>query len=144
VYLEGERGKKSLTNRTKRYDVTLEALLMGSEAGLTNVHWSPTTSPTLLSTSMDNSLVIWTPSSQDIWVPSHRFGAIGGRGLAFYGALWGPEGNTVLASGWSGGLERWRNVGDDRWEVQPGVTGHHGDVKSVAWDPNGDYLVSVG
>jgi len=53
-----------------------------------------------------------------------------------------------MAGGWNGGWERWVNEAeageDDRWEVKPGLAGHHGDVKSIAWDPKGDYLVSVG
>lgn len=129
--------------RSLRYDVTLDALLMGHESGLTNVRWAPSGELTLLSTAADNSLVIWTPSSDGIWVPRHRFGAIGGRGLSFYGAIWGPESKSVLASGWNGGWERWIETAPDQWEVRPGLTGHYGDVKSVAWDPKGDYLASV-
>jgi elongator complex protein 2 len=133
-----------LTLSSHRYDVTLDALLIGHESGLTNVRWSPDSDPVLLSTASDNSLVIWSPSSQGIWVPSHRFGAIGGRGLSFYGAIWGPGGKSVMASGWNGGWERWLKTGDEAWEVRPGLTGHHGHVQSVAWDPRGDYLASVG
>ncbi|WVR05373.1 hypothetical protein IAU60_002387 [Kwoniella sp. DSM 27419] len=144
-----QQGEKSV-----RYNITLEALLVGHESGLTNVHWSPPTassSPVLLSSASDNSLIIWTPSANSvstdgIWVPEHRFGAIGGRGLSFYGAIWGQGGNSVLAGGWNGGWERWsrntegENVG---WEVQAGLNGHHGEVQSVAWDPRGEYLLSV-
>jgi WD40 repeat protein len=145
-------------SRTSKYNVTLEALLMGHEAGLTNVHWSPydpvsdISPPHLLSSSSDNSMIIWSPSTTDgIWVPDHRFGAIGGRGLAFYGALWGKEGKTVIAAGWNGGLERWvkEEQGEsgsegDKWEPASGVTGHYGGVASLTWDPKGDYLLTVG
>ena len=141
---ESSKRHRWLIIRSIRYKVTLEALLIGHEAGLTNVRWSPTPEPMLLSTASDNSLVIWTPSSIGIWVPSQRFGAIGGRGLAFYGAIWGPEGKSVMSAGWNGGWERWSESSTGVWDVQPGVTGHHGDVKSLAWDPKGDYLVSVG
>ncbi|OCF36604.1 elongator complex protein 2 [Kwoniella heveanensis BCC8398] len=139
-----------------RYNITLEALLVGHESGLTNVHWSPSTSespstPILLSSASDNSLIIWTPSSTStstdgIWVPEHRFGAIGGRGLSFYGAIWGKDGKSVLASGWNGGWERWAQSedGGGGWEVKAGLNGHHGEVQSVAWDPRGEYLLSVG
>nr|XP_018263626.1 elongator complex protein 2 [Kwoniella dejecticola CBS 10117]OBR85784.1 elongator complex protein 2 [Kwoniella dejecticola CBS 10117] len=143
--------------RSLRYNITLEALLVGHESGLTNAHWSPpsktiSSSPLLLSTAADNSLIIWVPSSvstssDGIWVPEHRFGAIGGRGLSFYGALWGKGGQSVIASGWNGGLERWVKVqnGDEEevWEVRSGVNGHYGDVQSLTWDPRGEYLISV-
>ncbi|WWC69248.1 uncharacterized protein I206_103185 [Kwoniella pini CBS 10737] len=144
-------GGKSL-----RYNITLEALLVGHESGLTNVHWSPpsstSSSPLLLSTASDNSLIIWVPSSAStesdgIWVPEHRFGAIGGRGLSFYGAIWGKNGQSVIASGWNGGLERWVKITDENneeiWEVRNGVNGHYGDVQSLTWDPRGEYLISV-
>ncbi|WVQ78566.1 hypothetical protein IAT38_000652 [Cryptococcus sp. DSM 104549] len=140
-------------DRSLRYNITLEALLVGHESGLTNVHWSlPTPStptPHLLSTASDNSLVVWTPSetgSSDspdgMWVPTQRFGAIGGRGLAFYGAIWGVDGKSVLAGGWNGGWERWVE-GEEGWEVVRGLSGHFGEVQSVTWDPRGEYLLSV-
>ncbi|WVF71999.1 hypothetical protein IAT40_006810 [Kwoniella sp. CBS 6097] len=144
-------------DQSLRYNITLEALLVGHESGLTNVHWSPasptstsSSPPVLLSSASDNSLIIWTPSSAStstdgIWVPEHRFGAIGGRGLSFYGAIWGKDGKSVLASGWNGGWEQWvqSEDGSGGWEVKAGLNGHHGEVQSVAWDPRGEYLLSV-
>ncbi|AAW41943.2 conserved hypothetical protein [Cryptococcus deneoformans JEC21] len=140
-------GEKNL-----RFNITLEALLVGHESGLTNVHWSPTptsSSPTplLLSTASDNSLIIWSPSSTStsadgIWVPTNRFGAIGGRGLSFYGAIWGKDGKSVMAGGWNGGWEKWVES-EQGWDVQRGLTGHHGSVETVCWDPRGEYLLSV-
>ncbi|WVW82861.1 hypothetical protein I302_104873 [Kwoniella bestiolae CBS 10118] len=135
-----------------RYNITLEALLVGHESGLTNLHWSspsPTQpNPLLLSTASDNSLIIWVPSSDGIWIPEHRFGAIGGRGLSFYGAIWGKGGRSVLASGWNGGWERWVKTagedGEEEWQVKSGTNGHYGDVQSLSWDPREEYLISVG
>lgn len=132
----------------RRFNITLEALLVGHEAGLTNVNWSSGDSPRLLSSASDNSLVIWSPTEGEhdrdgIWVPEHRFGAFGGRGLAFFGAVWAPEDAAVIATGWTGGVERWVRRGEV-WETSPGVTGHFGTVQSVAWDPAGDYLLSTG
>lgn len=137
---------------TLRFNITLEALLVGHESGLTNVHWSPvptlsSPTPLLLSTASDNSLIVWSPSSTStstdgIWVPTNRFGAIGGRGLSFYGAIWGKDGKSVMASGWNGGWEKWVES-EQGWDVQRGLTGHHGDVQTVCWDPRGEYLLSV-
>lgn len=108
----------------------------------------------ILSTSSDNSLIVWSATSHasaadGIWIPSSRFGAVGGRGLAFYGALWGKDGQSVLGAGWNGGWERWcRSEGDagveDKWEVEAAVMGHFGEVKAIEWAPNGEYLLSVG
>ncbi|WWD16158.1 hypothetical protein CI109_100583 [Kwoniella shandongensis] len=134
--------------RSLRYNITLEALLVGHESGLTNVHWSPhTPAPILLSSASDNSLIIWAPSetstsTDGIWVPEHRFGAIGGRGLSFYGAIWGKDGRSVMAGGWNGGWEMWAEE-DGVWEVKKGLNGHFGPVQSVTWDHRGEYLLSV-
>lgn len=94
-------------------------------------------------------MIIWSPtpgaSSRDgIWVPEHRFGSFGGRGLAFFGAVWGAFGTEVIATGWTGGVERWKRDDDGEWTTAPGVTGHFGAVQSVAWDPKGNYILSTG
>lgn len=142
---------ETYTLSEQRYSITLEALLIGHENGITNLHWSPTPSPHLLSTASDNSIIIWTPSSSPsnslseesdgIWIPAHRFGALGGRGLSFFGALWGPRAESVLASGWNGGWERW--VLGSGWEPKVGLNGHWEDVEDIQWSPNGEYLLSV-
>jgi WD40 repeat protein len=129
-----------------RFNVTLEALLVGHESGLTNVHWSAGPNPLLLSSAADNSLIIWAPSTlgsgnrDGMWVPEHRFGTLGGRGLAFFGAVWGAD--AVIATGWTGGVERWVRSGGG-WAPAPGVTGHFGSVRSVAWDPRAHCLLST-
>jgi elongator complex protein 2 len=89
--------------------------------------------------------MIWTPSASDsIWVPEHRFGAVGGRGLGFYGASWGTNGGSVLGGGWNGGWEKWVwSEEEGRWNVKPGVTGHHGEVETISWDAREEYLLSV-
>nr|ODN87872.1 elongator complex protein 2 [Cryptococcus depauperatus CBS 7841] len=134
--------------RSLRYNITLEALLVGHDSGLTNVRWSQNPLPILLSTASDNSLMVWQPSASStftdgIWVPTSRFGAIGGRGLAFYGAAWGKDGKSVMAGGWNGGWEVWVEGEKGVWEVRSGLTGHFGDVQSITWDTNGEYLLSV-
>lgn len=126
-----------------RYAITLEALLVGHEGGLTNVHFLGDTA--LLSTAADNSMIIWEPTDQSgqkdgMWIPAHRFGAFGGRGLSFFGAVWAP--NSVIATGWTGGVERWRRSAG-AWDPTPGVTGHFDAARSVAWDPSGDYVLST-
>lgn len=141
----------------RKYNVTLEALLLGHEGWVTDLHWSPLSSsdsPVLLTTSADNSMIIWSPDTASaIWLNRHRFGEMGGRGLALFGALWGKDGKDVLAGGWNGGWSRWsRAIGaneadvgpvDGSWEPTVGVTGHTGEVTSITWDPKQEYLISV-
>lgn len=152
VFHRNPLGEALILGSPSRYNITLEALLIGHEAGVTNVAWSPPTAssdPVLLSTSSDNSLILWTPSTSStakdgIWVPEQRFGATAGRGLGFHGPMWSPDGKTVMATGWSGGLERWTEVEQGVWEPKSGLSGHFGSVESCVWAQNGDYLLSVG
>ncbi|GAA6000085.1 hypothetical protein JCM10207_006046 [Rhodosporidiobolus poonsookiae] len=131
---------------------------------------SSTSSPPplrLLSTSADRSLILWTPlpagaplasssalsaytqsspHSSFVWTSTRRFGEFTSQtNLGFFGALWGKEGRSVLASGWGGSWHVWRDVagdGEGEWEPQGAPTGHLGAVRQVEWEPEGEYLLS--
>lgn len=143
----------------------LDALLIGHEAGITSLSWRPQRSefklsPALLSTSVDSSLILWSPSSlpnssvdrdsAPLWINLQRFGDVGGQRLGgFVGGLWADIGREVLAWGWSGCWRRWRcasapEVHSETWDEIGALTGHQGVVKSIAWAPQGDYLLSTG
>ena len=36
-----------------------------------------------------------------------RVGEVGGNSLGFYGGVFGPDGNTILAHGYHGALQMW-------------------------------------
>jgi elongator complex protein 2 len=152
-----------LTVKNQQYSITFDALLVGHEAGVTSLSWCPrlmgseTSAPSLLSTSVDSSVIIWSPStviassSADgatvLWINRQRFGDVGGQRLGgFVGGLWVAEGRQAIAWGWSGGWRAWRcvDIEQDIWEETGGVTGHKGQVKGLAWAPAGEYLISVG
>ncbi|EAU84731.2 elongator complex protein 2 [Coprinopsis cinerea okayama7 len=171
---EGEEGGKQISlkkhvltakasQRTLQFSVTFDALLIGHEAGLTSLHWRPKTSdestPTLLSTSTDSSLILWMPSSvgnsatqegSSIWINYQRFGDVGGQRLGgFIGGIWADGGSEALAWGWSGGWRRWRcnratNRQDESWHELGAITGHSGPVKGIDWSLSGNYLISTG
>ncbi|KAJ3811945.1 WD40 repeat-like protein [Lentinula aff. lateritia] len=147
------------------FSVTFDALLVGHEAGVTSVSWRPSNSNqstlTLLSTSTDSSLILWSPatiltdsenrtSSSTIWINRQRYGDIGGQRLGgFVGGVWRLDGNEVLAWGWSGGWRRWRRKpsamdDDEVWEEGGAIGGHRGPVKSVDWSSTGTFLISSG
>lgn len=140
---------------TQQYSITFDALLIGHEAGITSLSWSPS-NVSLLSTSTDSSLIIWAPSSivstayssstSSIWINIQRFGDVGGQRLGgFTGGLWSKDGAEALAWGWSGGWRRWRRItASEDWEEVGAISGHSGAVKGLDWSPKGDYLVSVG
>lgn len=146
-----------------QYSITFDALLIGHEAGVTSLSWRLSTRPeipTLLSTSTDSSLILWSPAAirsssengtSSIWISRQRFGDVGGQRLGgFVGGLWARGGDEALAWGWSGGWRRWRCTSssgkhaDEVWEEIGAITGHNGPVKSLDWSPKGEYLISAG
>ncbi|KAH9963197.1 WD40-repeat-containing domain protein [Russula dissimulans] len=156
---------KTSGDSTQQFSITFDALLVGHEAGLTSLAWrtSPIGHPrdTLLSTSTDSSLILWSPvsiqsgpngSSSALWINQQRFGDVGGQRLGgFVGGLWTADGSEALAWGWSGGWRRWRCAqtneevaGNEVWTEVSALTGHDGPVKGIAWSPGGEYLISTG
>ncbi|OJT10500.1 Elongator complex protein 2 [Trametes pubescens] len=155
---------KTAQNNSQLFSVTFDALLIGHEAGVTSLTWrtqdSPKSLPTLLSTSTDSSLILWSPSTvltsandgTTLWINRQRFGDIGGQRLGgFVGGLWARGGSDALAWGWNGGWRRWRcqppeadeeNTMED-WTEVGAITGHRAPVRSVAWSPGGEYLISA-
>lgn len=138
---------------------------------MTSLAWAPSvpesaSSPqTLLSSSTDSSLILWSQSqilplasSSDIaagsiWINRERFGDVGGQRLGgFVGGLWArtTQGNEVIGWGWNGGWRRWRSVqatGDPdtvQWREIGAISGHRGPVKDLDWSPAGEYVISVG
>ncbi|EIM88259.1 WD40 repeat-like protein [Stereum hirsutum FP-91666 SS1] len=158
----------------QQFSVTFDALLVGHEAGVTSLSWRPDLSSssstngsspplTLLSTSTDSSLILWSPSpilttpnqpteTTTIWVNRQRFGDVGGQRLGgFVGGIWARSGKEALAWGWAGGWRRWRadessgaGGAAEMWTEVGAVTGHAGPVRGISWAPNGEYLASTG
>ncbi|KAI6003932.1 WD40-repeat-containing domain protein [Pisolithus albus] len=181
---EGEEGGRQITLKrhvisvkfqdtgAQQYTITFDALLIGHDAGVTSLSWASQQTdagnhlplPTLLSTSTDSSLILWSPSdtiitsssnspaAPSIWINCQRFGDVGGQRLGgFVGGIWAhtSQGNEAMAWGWSGGWRRWRSVRADRgvedeWREVGAIGGHRGPVKDLGWSPAGEYLISVG
>ncbi|GLB33740.1 putative WD40 repeat-like protein [Lyophyllum shimeji] len=154
---------KSDQGNSQQYSISFDALLIGHEAGVTSLAWkppSPGAVSTLLSTSTDSSVILWSPStvvaptqdgSTSIWITRHRFGDIGGQRLGgFVGGAWAKQGNEALAWGWAGGWRRWIRdaspefANNDVWFEAGAISGHNGPVKGLDWSPTGSYLLSAG
>ncbi|KAK0242692.1 WD40-repeat-containing domain protein [Armillaria nabsnona] len=150
---------KTSASSSQQFTITFDALLVGHEAGVTSLNWRPATSSsmaTLLSSSTDSSVILWSPStvlassndtSTTIWINRQRFGDIGGQRLGgFVGALWGKDGSEAFAWGWSGGWRRWRCSADEKetWTEVHAINGHSGPVRGICWSPNGQFLISAG
>jgi elongator complex protein 2 len=158
--------KKSLSNKAhqvgsggNQYAITFEALLVGHEDWIYSARWGPLSgkddTPTLLTASADNSLSLWSvEEASGLWVCQTRLGEISqqkgsttatGSTGGFWIGLWQPEGRAVVSLGRTGSWRRWAyDSGSDMWLQQLGVSGHVQEVQSVAWAPDGSYLLSTG
>jgi elongator complex protein 2 len=158
--------KKSLSNKAhqvgsmeNRYAVTFEALLVGHEDWIYSAKWGPLSatsdSPTLLTASADNSLSLWSvEEASGLWVCQTRLGEISsqkgsttatGSTGGFWIGLWQPQEKAVVSLGRTGSWRRWAFDSDsDMWLQQSGISGHTQEVQSVAWAPDGSYLLSTG
>lgn len=114
---------------------------------------------------MDQSICIWSlePSS-DIWTVQTRLGLLNDSSLGFYGARWSPDAKEILAHGHFGAFYRWKKnescplekfnpISDqslnsrvdnqDHWNPVYTISGHFDAVRDVAWNPSGNYFISV-
>lgn len=90
--------------------IILESVLAGHEGWIYSVHWHPKETK-LLSTSMDKTIILWTPDTESgVWLDSVRVGEVGGNTLGFYGGKFGPDGNTFIGHGYQGSLHYWNYV----------------------------------
>lgn len=142
MYIEGPIFKAD----GKSWQVSLESLLVGHEDWVYSVQWQPPTpsqSMCVLSASMDRTMMIWKPDLKSgIWMNVVTVGELGHTALGFYGGAWGPEGNAILAHGYSGSLHLWSEV-EDEWRPQLVPSGHSAPVVDLAWGKLDRYLLSA-
>ncbi|WFD33211.1 Elongator subunit elp2 [Malassezia cuniculi] len=167
---DGIRTKKNKIplKTTDAWFVALDALLVGHDGWVTALQWHHPSDKkqyaALLSASADNSMIVWAPRERDadgwpllddselqsaLWLPLHRLGDVGSLSGGFLGALWRPldtnsaVSSAVLTYDRHGALQLWLDQ-SGRWQPSWAVSGHAGPSSGIAWEPEGDYFLSVG
>ncbi|XP_031585140.1 elongator complex protein 2 [Oreochromis aureus] len=144
-----ERDKSSV------FAVSLETVLAGHENWVYGVHWQPPFYQggelqqrlCLLSASMDKTMILWAPEEgSGVWIEKVRVGEVGGNTLGFYGCQMSADGSMILAHAFHGALHLWCKDLDKEGEWRPGVviSGHFNAVQDLSWDPEGEFILSVG
>uniref|UniRef100_A0AAY4EPW4 Elongator complex protein 2 n=1 Tax=Denticeps clupeoides TaxID=299321 RepID=A0AAY4EPW4_9TELE len=138
---------------TSLYAMTLETVLAGHENWVYGIHWQPSYIKdetvhqplSLLSASMDKTMILWGPEdASGVWVEQVRVGEVGGNTLGFYGCQMSPDGHMILAHAFHGALHLWHRDPNQEWSPAVIVSGHFDAVQDLSWDPEGDYIVTVG
>ncbi|CAB4015809.1 elongator complex 2-like, partial [Paramuricea clavata] len=138
------------------YSAVLETILSGHEGWIYSVCWHPRIRQDnkfhqplcLMSSSMDKTIVIWRFHSEaGVWMDDVRVGEVGGNTLGFYGGVFNPTGEKILAHSYQGSLHMWRKSESSEscsWESVSTVSGHFAPVQDIAWDPEGgEFLISL-
>lgn len=126
-----------------RFSVGLDALLIGHSHWVQSVRWhGPTNS--IVSASMDKTVIVWARDPDEgVWLDRNRVGEIGGQALGFYGAVFSPDGASLMGHSFNGSLHMWRRGDGAPFVPVATVSGHTDKVVDVTWDPAGRYLVSA-
>ncbi|KAL2080049.1 hypothetical protein ACEWY4_023842 [Coilia grayii] len=137
------------------FAMSLETVLAGHENWVYGVHWHPSyfkdgkvQQPlSLLSASMDKTMILWGPEEDSgVWVEQVRVGEVGGNTLGFYGCQMSPDGSMILAHAFHGALHLWQrgHSQEATWSPAVVLSGHFNSVQDLSWDPEGEFVLSVG
>ncbi|BFG04087.1 probable elongator complex protein 2 [Drosophila madeirensis] len=129
------------------YAVSLESVLYGHEGWVYGVHWhiSEEQEIRLLSASLDKTLIVWAPTEQGVWLEQVRVGEVGGNSMGFFGGKFSTDGRSIMAHSYQGGFHIWNQNPDQPhlWTSNVVVGGHYGEVRDLAWEHDGAYLMTV-
>ncbi|XP_032458349.1 elongator complex protein 2 isoform X2 [Phocoena sinus] len=137
------------------FAVTLETVLAGHENWVNAVHWQPSfykdgvlqQPMRLLSASMDKTMILWAPDEESgVWLEQVRVGEVGGNTLGFYDCQFSEDGSMIIAHAFHGALHLWKQNATNPREWTPGIviSGHFDGVQDLTWDPEGEFIITVG
>ncbi|XP_075389373.1 elongator complex protein 2 isoform X2 [Tenrec ecaudatus] len=147
---------------TLAFAVALETVLAGHENWVNAVHWQPALyrgirfyssdgvlqqPMRLLSASMDKTMILWAPDEESgVWLEQVRVGEVGGNTLGFYDCQFNDDGSMIIAHGFHGALHLWKQNADNpkEWTPEVVISGHFDGVQDMMWDPEGEFIISVG
>lgn len=137
------RGKYVIKTTRAQHNVNVESVIVGHEGWIYSVNWNPYCLK-LLSASIDKTLIIWEyDSAANLWLETARLGEVGGNTLGFYGAMFGPDGESILAHSYHGAFHMWRLDESNIWTPVVTLGGHFNEVIDVSWVHDGLFLLSV-
>ncbi|KAH8401034.1 hypothetical protein KR009_002596 [Drosophila setifemur] len=131
------------------FAVSLESVLYGHEGWVYGVQWHKTKDQELrlLSASIDKTLVVWAPIQQGMWMEHVRVGDVGGNSMGFFGGKFSTDGHSIVGHSYQGGFHIWNHILErERPQTVTSnviVGGHYGEVRDLAWEHDGAYLMTV-
>lgn len=137
------------------FAVTLETVLAGHENWVNAVHWQPSfykdgvlqQPMRLLSASMDKTMILWAPDEESgVWLEQVRVGEVGGNTLGFYDCQFSEDGSMIIAHAFHGALHLWKQSATNpkEWTPEIVISGHFDGVQDLTWDPEGEFIITVG
>ncbi|KRZ78691.1 Elongator complex protein 2 [Trichinella papuae] len=131
-------------NENEKCYVINDATLVNHEQAVYGVRWCPGDNKKLVSCSVDKSVIIWKYDMQlNSWCEEKVLGEVGGQAAGFYGIMFSPDGQSVMAHSFDGSLHCWK-CDQGNWKSVIMPSGHARRVRDVDWDSRGQYIVSCG
>lgn len=130
------------------FAVSLESVLYGHDGWVYGIHWHKSAEHglRLLSSSIDKTMIIWQQTDENgIWMEKVRLGDVGGNSLGFFGGKFSADGKSVMGHSYQGGFHLWTQSAENEsnWLPQVNAGGHFGEVRDLAWEQSGEYLMSL-
>lgn len=141
-----------ITDGISNYQIWTFSIIIAHDDWVFTARWDPApNSREILSASADNSITIFTPTTNDIWITRVRFGemintkggttATGSSG-GFLGSIWDKVSSSIYSWTKTGGWVLW-TYSLDNWVQDVAPTGHTNSVKDLSWNSNGQILLST-